>query len=531
MRDLRPIKCALVSVSDKTGLVDFSHALTGYGIELFSTGGSAQMLHDHGCNVREVSELTGLSEMMDGRVKTLHHAIHGGLLAHRDNPAHVASMEQHGICGIDLLVVNLYPFEKTVASGESQAHCIENIDVGGPAMIRAAAKNHACVAVVVDPEDYDSLLAELEDNDGATRLRFRQQLAERAFARTSAYDSDIAHWMCSEFAVQSPRRMTVSGRLDRRLRYGENPHQSAALYARHVNPIGIGAAKQHQGKDLSYNNLMDVDAALDCVREFASERGPACVIVKHANPCGVAQGATVRDAYCRALACDTTSAFGGILAFNQPLDEETALEISKIFTEVVAAPEVTEGALNVLETQKNLRVLTNRNFFDSPAQSADLMLRPIVGGFLVQDRDVAQASPDQLRVVSKRPPTSAEMTDMQFAWHVVKHVKSNAIVFAKDCATVGIGAGQTSRVDSVIIAMQKADALAETLDSSDSPLRGSSVASDAFFPFPDALLKIKEAGATAVIQPGGSVRDPEVIAAADAGDMAMVFTGMRHFRH
>jgi phosphoribosylaminoimidazolecarboxamide formyltransferase/IMP cyclohydrolase len=529
MTDLTPVRRALLSVSDKTGLVDLGRALAERGVELLSTGGSAKALRDAGLAVRDVAEVTGFPEMMDGRVKTLHPMVHGGLLALRDNDEHLASMTEHGIGPIDLLVVNLYPFEETVATGADYDTCIENIDIGGPAMIRAAAKNHAFVNVVVDVQDYGALLAELDANDGQTTYGFRQNLALNAYARTGAYDAAVSGWMAGALDQAAPRRRAVAGELAQTLRYGENPHQQAAFYIDGSDRPGVATAKQVQGKELSYNNINDTDAAFELVSEFAPADGPACAIIKHANPCGVARADTLKQAYMRAFDCDRTSAFGGIIALNQPLDGATAEEIAGIFTEVVIAPGADDDARNVFAAKKNLRLLTTDGLAD-PAQAA-LMLKQVSGGYLVQDKDSGQVSADDLKVVTRRAPSDQEMADMLFAWKVAKHVKSNAIVYVKDGATVGVGAGQMSRVDSCRIAARKSQDMAAELGLSTPLTQGSVVASDAFFPFPDGLLTAAEAGATAVIQPGGSMRDDDVIAAADEAGLAMVLTGMRHFRH
>ena len=522
------LKRALISVSDKTGLLDLGRALADRGVELLSTGGSAKALRDAGLTVIDVASVTGFPEMMDGRVKTLHPNVHGGLLALRDNPEHLAAMQKHGIAGIDLLVVNLYPFEETVAKGADYDTVIENIDIGGPAMIRAAAKNHGFVAVVTDTQDYDALLAELTENNGAITYSFRQKLALNAYARTAAYDSAVSNWMAKTLEV-TPRRKAVAGTLAQTLRYGENPHQSAAFYTDGQARPGIATAVQHQGKELSYNNINDTDAAVELVAEFDLANGPACVIVKHANPCGVSQASSLLEAYQAAFQCDQTSAFGGIIALNQTLDGATAAEICKIFTEVIIAPDADEGARRIFAQKKNLRLLTMGSLPDVTAVSQTI--RQVSGGYLVQDKDVGQVLPSDLKVVTKRAPSPQELSDMLFAWKVAKHVKSNAIVYVKDGATVGIGAGQMSRVDSTRIAARKAQDMAEVLGL-DAPLtHGSVVASDAFFPFADSLVTAAEAGATALIQPGGSMRDDEVIAAADAAGLAMVFTGMRHFKH
>ncbi|RVV97788.1 bifunctional phosphoribosylaminoimidazolecarboxamide formyltransferase/IMP cyclohydrolase PurH [Mesobaculum littorinae] len=527
MTDLSPVRRALISVSDKTGLVELGQALAARGVELLSTGGSARALRDAGLDVRDVADVTGFPEMMDGRVKTLHPGVHGGLLALRDNPEHRRAMEEHGIGGIDLLVVNLYPFEATVAKGAAYDDCIENIDIGGPAMIRAGAKNHGFVSVVVDVEDYDPLLAELDANDGATTYAFRQKLAQTAYARTAAYDAAVSTWMAGALGEAQPRRRAVAGTLALSMRYGENPHQAAAFYTDGSNRPGVATAQTHQGKPLSYNNINDTDAAFELVSEFRPEDGPACAIIKHANPCGVARGATLAEAYAKAYDCDRVSAFGGIVALNMPLDAETAEAITQIFTEVVIAPGADDAAREVFAKKPNLRLLTTEDLADP--ETPGLILKQVSGGFLVQDKDVGH--PADLKVVTKRQPSEEEMRDLMFAWTVAKHVKSNAIIYARADATVGVGAGQMSRVDSTRIAAQKAVDMAGALQMPEPPTRGSVVASDAFFPFPDGLLTAAAAGATAVIQPGGSMRDDKVIEAADEAGLAMVFTGMRHFRH
>ena len=529
MTDLQPVRRALLSVSDKTGLVEFATALAARGIELISTGGTAKSLRDAGLTVADVADLTGFPEMMDGRVKTLHPVVHGGLLALRDDDAHVASMEAHGIGPIDLLVVNLYPFEATVAGGADYDTAIENIDIGGPAMIRAAAKNHRFVNVVVDVEDYASVLAELDAHDGQTTYPFRQKLALTAYARTGAYDAAVSDWMAAALGEAAPRRRAFAGRLAQTLRYGENPHQAAAFYTDGSATPGVATAEQHQGKELSYNNIHDTDAAFRLVAEFDPKDGPAVAIIKHANPCGVARGSSYAEAFSKAFDCDRTSAFGGIVALNGPLDGDTARAISEIFTEVVIAPEASEEAKEVFSAKKNLRLLTTGGLPDP--HMPRLAVRQVSGGWLVQDDDVGHIAAADLKVVTEKAPTADQIADMLFAWRVAKHVKSNAIIYAKDGATVGIGAGQMSRVDSSTIAALKAKRMAEELGLSESPAVGSVVASDAFFPFPDGLLAAADAGATAVIQPGGSMRDDAVIDAANEAGLAMVFTGMRHFRH
>ncbi|WP_298951216.1 bifunctional phosphoribosylaminoimidazolecarboxamide formyltransferase/IMP cyclohydrolase [uncultured Methylobacterium sp.] len=528
---LSRVSRALLSVSDKTGLVDFARALAERGIALVSTGGTHRALTEAGLTVTEVSDLTGFPEMMDGRVKTLHPGVHGGLLAIRDNPEHQAAMLAHGIQAIDLLVVNLYPFEATIAAGRPPKDCIENIDIGGPAMIRAASKNHADVAVVVDVADYATVLADLDAHDGAVALATRRRLAQKAFARTASYDAAIANWLATQIEPEAaPVFRALGGTLAQGLRYGENPHQSAAFY-RLAGPArpGVATARQLQGKELSYNNLNDTDAAYECVSEFDPARSAAVVIVKHANPCGVAEGDTLLDAYERALRCDPVSAFGGIVALNRTLDAEAARRIVEIFTEVIIAPDATDEARVIVAAKKNLRLLLAGGVADPRAPGE--VWRTVAGGILVQGRDAAVVDDMPLKVVTKRAPTDAELADLRFAFRVAKHVKSNAIVYAKDGATVGIGAGQMSRVDSSRIAAWKAAEAAKAAGLPESLARGAVVASDAFFPFADGLLAAAEAGATAVIQPGGSMRDDEVVKAADEAGLAMVLTGHRHFRH
>ncbi len=529
MTDLHPVRRALLSVSDKTGLIELGKALAERGVELLSTGGTAKALRDAGLAVKDVSEVTGFPEMMDGRVKTLHPMVHGGLLALRDNDSHVAAMDEHGIGAIDLLVVNLYPFEATVAKGAGYDECIENIDIGGPAMIRAASKNHAFVNVVVDVQDYGALLEELAANDGQTSYAFRKALAQTAYARTAAYDTAVSNWMADALQAQAPRRRAFAGELKQTLRYGENSHQQAAFYVDGSGRPGVATALQHQGKELSYNNINDTDAAFELVAEFDPAEGAACAIIKHANPCGVAKGGTLLDAYKAAFDCDRTSAFGGIVALNQPLDAETAQEITGIFTEVVIAPGASDEAKAIFAAKKNLRLLTTEALPDVTAGGKTV--RQVAGGLLVQDKDNGFVGMDDLKVVTKVAPTDEQMRDLLFAWKVAKHVKSNAIVYVKDGATVGVGAGQMSRVDSALIAAKKAERMADALGLAQPLTIGSAVASDAFFPFPDGLMEAAQAGATCVIQPGGSMRDDEVIAAADEAGLAMVFTGMRHFRH
>jgi len=530
---IRKISRALLSVSDKTGLLDFAKGLADQGVMLISTGGTAKALRDAGLKVADISEITHFPEMMDGRVKTLHPNVHGGLLSLRDKPDHAASMKEHGIEGIDLLVCNLYPFEATVARGADFDTTIENIDIGGPAMTRSAAKNHDWVTVVVDVEDYGAVLDEMKANGGGTTLALRRKLAQRAFARTAAYDSAVSNWFAGELAKdgekEPPRRRAFGGLLRQGLRYGENPHQEAAFYADGSNRPGVATAKQWQGKELSFNNINDTDAAYELVSEFDPKASPACAIIKHANPCGVALGESLKDAYLAALACDTQSAFGGVLAFNTTLDGATAEEISKIFTEVIIAPDADEDAKRILSAKKNLRLLTAGALPDPLAPT--LTYRSVAGGFLVQTRDNGRVTRQALKVVTKRQPTEQEVTDMLLAFTIGKHVKSNAIIYVKDGSTAGIGAGQMSRVDSARIAALKAKDAAKIAGWAEPRTIGSAAASEAFFPFPDGLLTVAEAGATAVIQPGGSVKDADVIAAADEKGLAMVFTGMRHFRH
>src|SRR3954466_6837878 len=529
MTDVVPVRRALISLSDKSGLAELAAGLARHNVDVVSTGGTAAKLRELGANVRDISDLTGFPEMMDGRVKTLHPKVHGGLLAVRDNLEHVSAMEEHGIAPIDLVVVNLYPFLNTVTSGADRDTIIENIDIGGPTMVRSAAKNHAHVAIVTDPADYPALLEQLDANGGTT-LEFRKALAAKAFALTAAYDSTISQWFA--FADQGerwPQTWTRASTLKMPLRYGENPHQQAALYLP-VGPSarGVAQAEQVQGKELSYNNLNDANAALELVSEFR-DAPPTIVIVKHANPCGVATGESLLDAWKEALSCDSVSAFGGIVASNRPLDAATAEAITDIFTEVVVAPDADEEARAIFARKKNLRLLLTGALPD-PARGGQSMA-VIAGGILVQDRDNGRVARDDLKVVTRRAPTEQELADCLFAWTVAKHVKSNAIVYARNGVTAGIGAGQMNRRDSSRIAALRAREAAEANGWPEPPTVGSAVASDAFFPFADGLLAAAEAGATAVIQPGGSIRDDEVIAAADEAGLAMLFTGMRHFRH
>jgi phosphoribosylaminoimidazolecarboxamide formyltransferase/IMP cyclohydrolase len=526
MSELVAIKRALISVSDKTGLVDFAQALAARGVALISTGGTHKQLAEAGLPVIEAASVTAFPEMLDGRVKTLHPALHGGILARRDLASHRQALSAHNIAPIDLVVVNLYPFEKTVASGAGFADCIENIDIGGPALLRSAAKNHEFVTVVTDIEDYAAVLACLDAHDGRTTPALRRQLAATAYARTAAYDAAISSWFAGENGERFPRRFALAGRNVQTLRYGENPHQSAAFYATGEPRPGVATAVQSQGKALSYNNINDTDAAFELVAEFEE---PAVAIIKHANPCGVALAQSLSAAYDLALRCDPVSAFGGIIALNRPLDQETAEKIAALFAEVVIAPSIDADAHAVLAAKKNLRVLAT-GAMPNPAASG-LLLKHVAGGFLLQDRDNGRSDAHDLKIVTKRSPSAAELRDLLFAFRVAKHTKSNAIVYAKDGATVGIGAGQMSRVDSSRIAARKAEEAAAAAALPETLTRGAVVASDAFFPFADGLIAAAEAGVTAVIQPGGSIRDAEVIEAADARGLAMVFTGMRHFRH
>jgi len=518
---------ALISVSDKAGLTERARRLADSGVELVSTGGTARTLREAGLAVLDVSDLTGFPEMMDGRVKTLHPNVHGGLLFRRDLPSHVADAAEHGIEPIDLVWINLYPFEATVESGAGFDACIENIDIGGPAMLRAASKNADFVTVCTDGDDVDAALAEMAE--GGVRLQTRRKLAAKTYARTAAYDAAISEWYLTATGEEAPAWRAFGGRLQQTLRYGENPHQTASVYAGPVRRPGVLTARQVQGKELSYNNINDTDAAFELVAEFDPALAPAVAIIKHANPCGVAIGASLTEAYRRALACDPTSAFGGIIAVNAPLDGPTAEAITDIFTEVVIAPGADADALAVFARKKNLRLLLTAGLPD-PAEPAALV-RSVAGGLLVQDRDVGRVTAADLRVVTRRQPDAQEIADMLFAFRVCKHTKSNAIIYARQGATVGIGAGQMSRVDSARIARRKAEDAAHAAGQTDPATIGSVCASDAFFPFPDGLLQAAQAGARAVIQPGGSMRDEDVIRAADEADLAMVFTGIRHFRH
>jgi phosphoribosylaminoimidazolecarboxamide formyltransferase/IMP cyclohydrolase len=523
---LRPIERALISVFDKTGLVRLAQALAARGVEILSTGGTARALGAAGINVTDVAAETRFPEMLDGRVKTLHPALHGGILARRDMAAHRAALQEHGIRTIDLVVSNLYPFAATIARGAAWDECIENIDIGGPSLIRGAAKNHDFVTVLTDPADYGEFLAELAAQGGATTLAVRRRLAGAAYARTAAYDATIAAWMTAQRGETFPAILTIGATRKQLLRYGENPHQEAALYVADPGKRGVATAQQMQGKELSYNNLNDTDAAFELVAELEA---PAVAIIKHANPCGVATGASLAEAYEKALACDPVSAFGGIVAVNRPLDAASAAAMAKLFLEVIIAPEASEEARAALAGKPALRLLLAGGMPDPAAPG--VALRSLAGGYLLQTSDSGRIGTDELKVVTRRAPSAVEIADLLFAFRVCKHVKSNAIVFAKAGATVGIGAGQMSRVDSARIASWKAAEAGKAAGLAATPTQGSVVASDAFFPFADGLLACAEAGATAAIQPGGPKRDDEVIAAADAHGMAMVFTGMRHFRH
>ena len=527
--DLAPIRRALISVSDKTGLVDRGRKLADAGVEILSTGGTLRALNDAGIPAKDVSEVTEFPEMMDGRLKTLHPRVHGGLLGRRDRSDDRESMSGHGIPNIDLLYVNLYPFEETVAKGADNASCIENIDIGGPAMIRAAAKNHAWVAVCVDGEDVDAVLADMDANEGASTLDLRTRLAAKAYARTAAYDAAISNWFADVLDEPAPAYRAFGGALAQSLRYGENPHQKAAFYATSENRAGIATARQIQGKALSYNNLADADAAFELAGEFDATDKAAVVIVKHANPCGVAVHDDLSAAYEKAFSADPISAFGGIVAMNRALDADTANELVKIFTEVVIAPDADEDALAVLSGKANLRVLLTGGMPDP--QQTGWLTKTVAGGLLTQERDTGMIAPGDLKTVTERAPTEAELADLMFAWKVVKHVKSNAIVYARNGSTAGIGMGQTSRLEAARLAVRKAEATAAENKWDEPRTQGSVCASDAFFPFADGLHAASEAGATAVIQPGGSIRDEEVIQAANEAGIAMVFTGMRHFRH
>ncbi|WP_288426655.1 bifunctional phosphoribosylaminoimidazolecarboxamide formyltransferase/IMP cyclohydrolase [uncultured Agrobacterium sp.] len=523
------IRTALLSVSDKTDIIELAGALVKLGVKLLSTGGTSKAIADAGLPVTDVSDITKFPEIMDGRVKTLHPNVHGGLLAIRDDAEHQEAMRAHGIEGIDLSIINLYPFEEVRAKGGDYPTTVENIDIGGPAMIRASAKNHAYVTVVTDPTDYPELLEALQADEGQTSYALRQKFAAKAFARTAAYDAVISNWFAEALAIETPHYRAIGGVLKEKMRYGENPHQSAGFYLTGDKRLGVATATLLQGKQLSYNNINDTDAAYELVAEFLPENAPAVAIIKHANPCGVATGSTLLEAYKRALACDPVSAFGGVIALNQTLDAETAEEIIQLFTEVIIAPDVTEEAKAIVARKPNLRLLSAGGLPDPRA--AGFTAKTVSGGLLVQSRDNGMVEDLDLKVVTKRAPSAQELEDMKFAFKIAKHVKSNAVVYAKDGQTAGIGAGQMSRVDSARIAAQKAEDAAKAMGLAEPLTKGSAVASEAFYPFADGLLAAIAAGATAVIQPGGSMRDQEVIDAANEHNVAMVFTGMRHFRH
>ncbi|MBX5197938.1 bifunctional phosphoribosylaminoimidazolecarboxamide formyltransferase/IMP cyclohydrolase [Rhizobium sp. NZLR10] len=522
------IKTALLSVFDKIGIVELARALSARGVRLLSTGGTFKAIAAAGLAVIDVSEITGFPEIMDGRVKTLHPTVHGGLLAIRDDSEHQEAMKQHGIEAIDLAVINLYPFEEVRAAGGDYPTTVENIDIGGPAMIRASAKNHAYVTILTDPADYAEFTEQLSADEGKTAYAFRQRMAAKAYARTAAYDAMISNWFAEVLSIDTPRHRVIGGALKEEMRYGENPHQKAAFYVTGEKRPGVSTAALLQGKQLSYNNINDTDAAYELVAEFLPQKA-ACAIIKHANPCGVATGSSLVEAYRRALACDSVSAFGGIIALNRTLDAETAEEIVKLFTEVIIAPDVTAEAKAIVARKPNLRLLSAGGLPDPRA--AGLTAKTVSGGLLVQSRDNGMVEDLELKVVTRRAPTAQELDDMKFAFKIGKHVKSNAVVYAKDGQTAGIGAGQMSRVDSARIAALKAEEAAKALGLAVPMTHGSAVASEAFLPFADGLLSMIAAGATAVIQPGGSMRDQEVIDAADEHGIAMVFTGMRHFRH
>jgi len=523
------IRTALLSVSDKTDIIELAGALVKLGVKLLSTGGTSKAIADAGLPVTDVSDITKFPEIMDGRVKTLHPNVHGGLLAIRDDAEHQEAMRAHGIEAIDLSVINLYPFEEVRAKGGDYPTTVENIDIGGPAMIRASAKNHAYVTVVTDPTDYPELLEALQADDGQTSYALRQRFAAKAYARTAAYDAVISNWFAEALFIETPHYRAIGGTLKEKMRYGENPHQSAGFYLTGEKRPGVATATLLQGKQLSYNNINDTDAAYELVAEFLPENAPAVAIIKHANPCGVATGSTLLEAYKRALACDPVSAFGGVIALNQTLNAETAEEIIQLFTEVIIAPGVTEEAKVIVARKPNLRLLSAGGLPDPRA--AGITAKTVSGGLLVQSRDNGMVEDLDLKVVTKRAPTAQELEDMKFAFKIAKHVKSNAVIYAKDGQTAGIGAGQMSRVDSARIAAQKAEDAAKAMGLVEPLTKGSAVASEAFYPFADGLLAAIAAGATAVIQPGGSMRDQEVIDAADAHNVTMVFTGMRHFRH
>ena len=520
------IKRALISVSDKSGIVEFGKALVEFGVEILSTGGTAQILRENGVSVKDVANHTGFPEIMGGRVKTLHPKIHGGILARRTNQDDKEAMKKHGIDSIDLVVINLYPFAEVVSKGMEFSVCVENIDIGGPAMIRAAAKNHTSVAIATDPDDYPQIIESLKSKNGCTDESLRSRLAAKAFSLTTSYDGSVATYLSQKHKDELPQEIIFSGKRKSLLRYGENPHQRAALYIEEPNVPCVANAELIQGKELSYNNIADADAALEIVSDFSQA---SIAIIKHANPCGVAINDNPIKAYRAALACDPTSAFGGIVASNRALNRETAEAITETFTEVVVAPDADEDALSIFSKKQNLRLLLTRGSLD--VKTSRLMAKPIFGGLLVQDRDNNNLKREDLQFVTKRKPSEEELSDLMFAFTICKHVKSNAIIYAHNGATVGIGAGQMSRIDSARIAAWKASEAAEASSETRSKTVGSVVASDAFFPFPDGLLATVEAGATSVIQPGGSVRDEEVIDAANEAGIAMVFTGIRHFKH
>ena len=523
------IKRALISVSDKKGIVKFASALNHAGIEIISTGGTFSELKKANIDVKDVSSVTSFPEILDGRVKTLHPKIHGGLLNIRSNKDHQKTINEQEIENIDLLIVNLYPFEDTVKNKSDYKTCIENIDIGGPAMIRAAAKNHESVGVIVDPEDYDEIINEINDNDLSLTKETLKRLALKAFARTAAYDSTISNWLSNELDMPLDKYKSIGGLEHQNLRYGENPHQKAKFYNDGSNVCGLITANQIQGKELSYNNINDTNAAFELVSEFDPNLKPAVAIIKHANPCGVATGDSLNSAYQNALRCDSVSAFGGIIALNQKLDGETAKEISEIFTEVIIAPSISDEAKNILSSKKNLRVLITGGLADP--EKSGVMIKSVAGGFLAQTKDNIIVDKEDLKVVTKRQPSEQELDDLLFAFKVAKHVKSNAIVYAKNGSTVGIGAGQMNRLDSSRIAARKSDDAAKMINLKEPLAVNSVVASDAFFPFADGLMAAADAGVTAIIQPGGSIRDDEVIEAANNANLAMLFTGIRHFNH
>lgn len=522
------IRRALISVSDKSGLEDFAKILVAQGIEIVSTGGTAKLLSSKDIPVIDITELTGFPEMMDGRVKTLHPKVHGGILAVRDNENHKSAMRIHQIPQIDLIVVNLYPFEKTIATDTNYNEAIENIDIGGPAMIRSAAKNHRNVTIIVDPGDYENIGTQIGET-GEVSAKTRQKLAAKAFARTAAYDAAIANWFAKTLDYPEVKWRSHPGELRQVLRYGENPHQWAAFYQDHKPAPGVATAEQIQGKELSYNNINDTDAAFALVSEFDPKQTAAVAIIKHANPCGVGLGDTLSEAYDKALRCDPVSAFGGVIAINGEISKSMAEKIIEVFTEVIIAPGATPEALAVFEKKKNLRLLITEGLGNIKEEVLDVT--SVTGGTLVQSRDNKNIDDCELKVVTKRSPSDTEMADLRLAAIIAKHVKSNAIVFVKNGASVGVGAGQMSRIDSTLIATRKSKDAAKHAGEKVALSEGAVLASDAFFPFADGLVAGIKAGATAIIQPGGSIRDDEVIAAADKAGIAMVFTGMRHFKH